>query len=430
MSDEHDSWFKDAFDFDVGGAVQAIKDQASAVATQAESVVTQVVQGVQGAAEGMVDAAVGVVTGVAKTVAGATGLGDAGDGSGGSSSAGATDDAGSGSFPLRGSVGRGGKNQSGDVKAVQAALGIAADGQCGGQTIAAIEAFQRDQGLPRADGRVDPGGATEKALSGGAASAPSPAPNPDEPASAAPVASDDTSGMAGESEPTGSDDGEPSAPDPDLSAKIAGELGAQVDVHVAKQAGLVDELNNLEDFTKTDPDPVPEFTGTISNADPAALANDIKEKEFAISQMEIQRKNICKAARADARLAGETAKSNLKGALLGGAGIGSGAAGVTTVITLAGGAMLGGSLAMLAALCAGIVAEHEIARQYRDTLRTIVQKAHNDLTISNTAIAVEKKKLAAMRKAAEITINPVIIDDSPSVINVDPVEFDDRPKPR
>ena len=85
---------------------------------------------------------------------------------------------------------------------------------------------------------------------------------------------------------------------------------------------------------------------------------------------------------------------------------------------------------MLAALCAGIVAEHEIARQYRDTLRTIVPKAHNDLTISNTAIAVEKKKLAAMRKAAEITINPVIIDDSPSVINVDPVEFDDRPKPR
>lgn len=170
MSDEHDSWFQDAFGFDVGGAVQAIRNEVSSAATQVENTVTQVVQGVQGAAEGVIDTAVGAVSGVAKTVGGVLGLGNGEGGGGGAPSAGGGGAAGGGaegSFPLKGSVGRGGKNQSADVKAVQAALGITADGQCGGQTIAAIEAFQRQQGSAKADGRVDPGGATERALAGG-----------------------------------------------------------------------------------------------------------------------------------------------------------------------------------------------------------------------------------------------------------------------
>lgn len=166
MSDEHDSWFQSAFGFDVEGAVQAIKAEVSAAATQVEDTVTQVVQGAQGAAESVIDGAIGVVTGAAKKVAVAAGLGGGGA-EGGSGGAASGDAGGSGSFPLRGSVGRGGQNQAGDVKAVQAALGITADGKCGSQTIGAIEAFQRSQGLPKADGRVDPGGATERALSGG-----------------------------------------------------------------------------------------------------------------------------------------------------------------------------------------------------------------------------------------------------------------------
>jgi peptidoglycan hydrolase-like protein with peptidoglycan-binding domain len=71
-----------------------------------------------------------------------------------------------GSFPLGGSVGRKGKNAPGDVGAVQRALGIASDGECGPKTIAAIEAYQRKLGAAKPDGRVDAGGATERALAG------------------------------------------------------------------------------------------------------------------------------------------------------------------------------------------------------------------------------------------------------------------------
>jgi len=71
-----------------------------------------------------------------------------------------------GAFPLGASVGRKGKNVPGDVRAVQKALGIAADGECGPKTIAAIEAYQRKLGAAKPDGRVDAGGATERALAG------------------------------------------------------------------------------------------------------------------------------------------------------------------------------------------------------------------------------------------------------------------------
>jgi hypothetical protein len=48
---------------------------------------------------------------------------------------------------------------------VQAALGIAADGDCGPQTIESIEAFQDTLGHGKPDGRVDAGGATAIAVS-------------------------------------------------------------------------------------------------------------------------------------------------------------------------------------------------------------------------------------------------------------------------
>lgn len=169
MSEEQDSWFKDAFGLDLGQAAQKIRDEASAAAQQVTSTVTRVVQGVQGAVNEAIDEVTGAVTGVAKKVAGAAGVGPGGAGGGASGGGGGT-----GKFPLGGSVGRGGKNAAGDVRAVQAALGIAVDGQCGGQTIAAIEAFQRNHGLPKVDGRVDPGGATERALTGGGKGAASP----------------------------------------------------------------------------------------------------------------------------------------------------------------------------------------------------------------------------------------------------------------
>lgn len=129
MSNEHDSWFKSAFGVDLGEAVNKIKDAASAAVA-------------------------------------------------------AVEDAAPGSFPLHGSVGRKGKNAKGDVRAVQAALGLPADGQCGPQTIAAIEAYQRSLGQAKPDGRVDAGGATERAMAEEATaatwtdSAPQPTANP------------------------------------------------------------------------------------------------------------------------------------------------------------------------------------------------------------------------------------------------------------
>ncbi len=162
----------------------------------------------------------------------------------------------------------------------------------------------------------------------------------------------------------------------------------------------------MKSFQKTDPDPVPNFPPAI---DPKTIENDIKEKEFFISQMEAQRIGICKQARTDARQATEAAKSDLYGALIGGGAVGVGGGGIMAVVSLLGASMAGGSLAMLAALCAGIVAEHEIYRKLRDTLKAIVNKAHSDLTTINTTLAIEKNKLAAMKKAAA----PVPVQELP-----------------
>jgi len=129
MSNENDSWFKNAFGIDLGKAVDKIKDEVSGPA----STVSQVAGKVQGAVEQ-------------------------------SPAAG-----GAGSFPLGGSVGRGGKNAASDVRAVQSALGVPADGDCGPKTIGAIEAYQRKLGHAKPDGRVDAGGATERALAGSGA---------------------------------------------------------------------------------------------------------------------------------------------------------------------------------------------------------------------------------------------------------------------
>lgn len=185
MSDEHDSWFKSAFGVDLGEAATKIKTEASAFAGEAASTAGQVVRSVQGAVEGGVDGVTsGIAGAVAKAAAGVSGaagavakkvagaLAPAGAPAGG---------AGAGSFPLSGSVGRGGKNAPSDVSAVQSALGVGVDGQCGPQTISAIEAFQRTRGQAKPDGRVDAGGATERALAGASplkspAAAPAPAP--------------------------------------------------------------------------------------------------------------------------------------------------------------------------------------------------------------------------------------------------------------
>lgn len=73
---------------------------------------------------------------------------------------------------ISGSVGKGGDNKLEDVKLVQELLNkkgqsLTVDGDCGRNTIAAIEAFQQSE-FGWKDGRVDPGGKSWGALSGGA----------------------------------------------------------------------------------------------------------------------------------------------------------------------------------------------------------------------------------------------------------------------
>lgn len=74
---------------------------------------------------------------------------------------------------ISGSVGKGGKNKSADVETVQLLLNqnganpeLEPDGDCGKLTIGAIEKFQKSK-LGWKDGRVDPGGKTWAALTGG-----------------------------------------------------------------------------------------------------------------------------------------------------------------------------------------------------------------------------------------------------------------------
>ena len=176
MGEEHDSWFKQAFGVDLGQAVDSLKEEAKAVVNQVENKVVEVAAEVKAAVEPEIDAALHGVSGIVKRVAEAAGGMLPG---GSASSPGSAPGRLSGAFPLGGSVGRGGKNEAGDVSAVQSALGLSADGKCGPQTVSAIEAFQKNLGQGRPDGRVDPGGATERALTDGSKAATAPQPTGD-----------------------------------------------------------------------------------------------------------------------------------------------------------------------------------------------------------------------------------------------------------
>ena len=169
MSDEQNSWLKSTLGIDVGAVVDKVKDTASAVVEQVENKVVTVAKEVEGAVQGGVAAVEGAIGAVSKAAGGIVQKVDSALSPSNASVSGpqGATSGGTGSFPLHGSVGQRGKNGSGDVRAVQTALGLTASGQCDVQTIAAIKEFQRNMGRAKADGRVDPGGPTEKALANG-----------------------------------------------------------------------------------------------------------------------------------------------------------------------------------------------------------------------------------------------------------------------
>lgn len=102
---------------------------------------------------------------------------NAGDNDTNTGAGGNTSDGGSTkSSNLSASVGKGGKNEEADVRLVQTLLNqkanasLKVDGQYGNKTLAAIKAFQRSIFNGSADGLIEPGGKTIKALQEGASS--------------------------------------------------------------------------------------------------------------------------------------------------------------------------------------------------------------------------------------------------------------------
>jgi hypothetical protein len=184
-----------------------------------------------------------------------------------------------------------------------------------------------------------------------------------------------------------------------IAPLVRAKLASQINTQVPGKAGIIGELNDLDNFRETND--VPETVPSFSGISPSVLTAQITEKTFAISQLEATRTNIVKKTRADARLAVENAKKDLGVAVFA-----PGAFSPIVGFVAASMAISGGSLAMLGALCAGIIAEHNIMTKLRDNLKLSVEKSKNDLRIINTTIAFENKKLAAMKKAAEESANP------------------------
>lgn len=216
----------------------------------------------------------------------------------------------------------------------------------------------------------------------------------------------DVKNLANKSDTNGQD-----GPSADLGPAVRAELVAQIN-GLGAGTGIIGELNDLDNFKETDvvPDVVQSFAGQSRDS----LERQIKEKEFTIAQQEATRINIAKKTRADARLATENMKRDMTAAVL--------APGVSVpfiILATKGVASPGGSLALLGAMCAALLAEHTILSKYRDTLRLSVDKAKGDMRIINTTIAFENKKLAAMRDALNNAPTVPVIDVPEQVITND-----------
>jgi hypothetical protein len=169
MFGDGDSWLA-GIGVNVQGLLGTVQAKATAAVAEVKSAGAAVVEQAKGAVNSAAKAA-GVAPPLKPAAAPATKP---------APPAGAPSTGGS-ALSLKGSVGAGGKNNPEDVKAVQSALKLTADGNCSPATIEAIKAFQKSIGQAKPDGRVDVGGATSKALAGrgGGAAAPPPAPAPD-----------------------------------------------------------------------------------------------------------------------------------------------------------------------------------------------------------------------------------------------------------
>jgi hypothetical protein len=151
MFDDNDSWLA-GIGVDVQGIIGSVQQTASAVMEDVKSA--------GAAAWEQASSAAAAVTGGAPAAKPAAPTPKP------AAPSGAPSTNGSSALAIKGSVGAGGKNNPEDVKAVQTALKIAADGNCSPATIEAIKTFQKSIGHKKPDGRIDVGGATAKALAG------------------------------------------------------------------------------------------------------------------------------------------------------------------------------------------------------------------------------------------------------------------------
>jgi len=152
---------------------------------------------------------------------------------------------------ISGPVGKGGRNKSDDVKAIQTLLNqngakLAVDGLIGPQTIKAIGVFQKSNGLA-VDGKVDPGGKTWSALTGGGSSG---AAAPDAPTGSGASGAGGSAGGAGRSAtktsgkaPAGASTGGGASPGPngtDIGAAAPDDAPAAPGKSKNKKSGVPD----------------------------------------------------------------------------------------------------------------------------------------------------------------------------------------------
>jgi hypothetical protein len=205
-----------------------------------------------------------------------------------------------------------------------------------------------------------------------------------------------------------------------VTAELEKQLKAKVESETAGSKGLFDELNNLEKSTETNTIPkVPAY----DDLTPAELNRRITEETAAIMGFEQQRLDRAKTARADARAATSKLERDAKYALYGGA-TGSATGAITTMLVIKIAAKVGiatlamgpggPTLLLMMGLVGTIIAELKLWEDYRDNLRTLVDKAKADIKAINTNIDFSKAKIKAMNDV--LTKPPVDLGDIDNLV--------------
>jgi chemotaxis protein histidine kinase CheA len=210
--------------------------------------------------------------------------------------------------------------------------------------------------------------------------------------------------------------------------EIEKQLRAKVESESARSKDLFDELNNLE--KSTDANTIPKVA-TYDDLTPQEINRRITDELAAIMSLEQQRLDRAKTARSDARAATAKLERDAKYMLFTGASAPATGPVVGTIIArilVRGAAAAGGSgpglatLGVMVVLVAAIIGELKLWQDYRDNLKTLVDKAKSDIKGINTNIEFSKAKIKAMN---QVFTNPTVdLGDIDNLVQVDAGELD------